>query len=391
MGRWRVGRSGEVRAAVLSVPAFVGASMTQFAGSLNLLPRTVEQVTTAKVLVFGVLIGVGALVSMTTGVLVGHRSDRTGDRRPWIVGGTVLLTAGLTALPHQGTVGGVVGAWVIAQLGWGTMHAGVSALVPDHVPPDRLGTVSAYTGLAQFVGAAAGTGLAALPGTPLPVDAATVALAATALILPAATVGRAGGRRAPGPPPAGSRYGDFWWAWLTRFTAALSNSLTMTYLLYYLTDVVRHPNPTGGQFVLVLTAGLAVVLVAPLTGHLSDRWRRRKRFVIAAMAAMAAGELILAALPWWGATVVAATVFGLGYGTYLAVDQALVIEVLPDRARLARDLGLLNVAGAAPGVVGPPLAAALLAGGLGYAGVYVAAALVTAAGIAAVPPIRRVR
>ena len=39
---------------------------------------------------------------------------------------------------------------------------------------------------------------------------------------------------------------------------------------------------------------------------------------------------------------------GLGFGTYLAVDLALVADVLPDAADSARDLGLFNIANALP-------------------------------------------
>ena len=39
---------------------------------------------------------------------------------------------------------------------------------------------------------------------------------------------------------------------------------------------------------------------------------------------------------------------GLGFGMYMAVDLALVADVLPDRDRAAKDLGVLNIAGALP-------------------------------------------
>ena len=37
---------------------------------------------------------------------------------------------------------------------------------------------------------------------------------------------------------------------------------------------------------------------------------------------------------------------GLGFGIYMAVDLALVADVLPDSASVAKDLGVMNIAGA---------------------------------------------
>ena len=39
---------------------------------------------------------------------------------------------------------------------------------------------------------------------------------------------------------------------------------------------------------------------------------------------------------------------GLGFGIYMAVDLALVVDVLPDPDSAAKDLGVLNIAGALP-------------------------------------------
>ena len=44
---------------------------------------------------------------------------------------------------------------------------------------------------------------------------------------------------------------------------------------------------------------------------------------------------------------------GLGIGTYLAVDQALMTQVLPNKADAGKDLGVLNVAQAGGQVLAP--------------------------------------
>jgi hypothetical protein len=49
----------------------------------------------------------------------------------------------------------------------------------------------------------------------------------------------------------------------------------------------------------------------------------------------------------------------------MAVDLALVVDVLPDRASVAKDLGVMNIAGAFPFSIGPALAPMVLAAGGG--------------------------
>ena len=83
---------------------------------------------------------------------------------------------------------------------------------------------------------------------------------------------------------------------------------------------------------------------------------------------------------------------GAGFGTYMAVDLALVVDVLPATDTAARDLGVLNIAGALPFALAPALAPAVLGlGGGSYAALYLVAAVCALGAAVAVVPIRRVR
>jgi hypothetical protein len=58
----------------------------------------------------------------------------------------------------------------------------------------------------------------------------------------------------------------------------------------------------------------------------------------------------------------------------MAVDLAVVADVLPDSASVAKDLGVMNIAGALPVSIGPDLAPMVLAvGGGSYAFPYAVA------------------
>ena len=60
---------------------------------------------------------------------------------------------------------------------------------------------------------------------------------------------------------------------------------------------------------------------------------------------------------------------GLGFGIYVAVDLALVVDVLPDKDNAAKDLGVFNIADALPFSIAPGIAPTILAGGSGSYGV----------------------
>jgi len=86
---------------------------------------------------------------------------------------------------------------------------------------------------------------------------------------------------------------------------------------------------------------------------------------------------------------------GLGFGLYMAVDLALVADVLPDKDNNAKDLGVLNIAGALPSSIAPAIAPVILAisgGSDGSDGVlYAVAGICSIIGGAAILPAKRVR
>ena len=83
---------------------------------------------------------------------------------------------------------------------------------------------------------------------------------------------------------------------------------------------------------------------------------------------------------------------GLGFGMYMAVDLALVADVLPDQDNVAKDLGVFNVAAALPSSVAPAIAPVILAVSSGsYGALYAVAGICAIIGGAAILPVKRVR
>ena len=86
------------------------------------------------------------------------------------------------------------------------------------------------------------------------------------------------------------------------------------------------------------------------------------------------------------------TIGGLGCRIHVAVDLALVVDVLPDKDNAAKDLGVFNMAGALPFSIAPGIAPAILAvGGGSYGVLYGVAGFCAIIGAFAILPVKRVR
>ena len=87
---------------------------------------------------------------------------------------------------------------------------------------------------------------------------------------------------------------------------------------------------------------------------------------------------------------VASLLFGAGFGVYLAVDTALVTQVLPAAADRAKDVGVINIAPSLSQALGPVLAAPVVSFLGGYPTLFALTALTTLGGAAAVLKIKSV-
>ena len=81
----------------------------------------------------------------------------------------------------------------------------------------------------------------------------------------------------------------------------------------------------------------------------------------------------------WTASIGAAVLFGVGFGAYLAVDQALITQVLPTARDRAKDLGVINIALVCPSAIGALIAAPLVSLG-GYPTLFAGTAVVAVLG-----------
>ncbi|MGW8363446.1 MFS transporter [Streptomyces wedmorensis] len=362
-----------------------------------LLPLQLEHIDPQdKNAALSLVTGLGALVAVLANPIAGAWSDRTtsrfGRRRPWILGGALAGAAGLAVTASQHTVAGVAVGWCLAQAGLNAMLAGVTTPIADRVPLRQRAQVSGWTGLMQSVGLVVGALITTTLVTGVGYGYGTLAVLTVALALPFVLChGEPALPRALRPAfdarafarsfwVSPRQHPDFGWAWLTRFLINLGNALGTLYLFYFLADAVHYGDPGTGVLILTLIYTLCAAVTAVPVGALSDRVGRRKGFVVLCSVVMTAAALLLALVHTWPSALAAAAVLGAGYGIYLAVDQALVTQVLPQAADRAKDLGVINIANSGPQVLAPALASPIIAHLGGYTGLYVAAALAILAG-----------
>jgi MFS family permease len=386
------------------------ASLGMWMASLTpiqvLLPIQLQDIDSKhKIEALAIVSGVGAVASVLATPLAGALSDRTtyafsvfglnGRRHRWTLIMALLGAVSMLVLAHQQSVAGVAVFWVLFSAFQNGEYASLSAAIPDHVPVRQRATVAGWVGMPQALGLVVGTILVVVvlasnvisgyyvmavlffvlvipfvfwtPDHPL--DPQHVDAFSWKKLLQAYWI-------------SPKEYPDFAWAWITRFLASLAIAMGTLYLLYFLRDRVQlykheHIPAATGLLILIVIYTACVVVTAIVGGIVSDRIGKRKMIVTVSGALMGLAALLLTFVENWDAALVAAVLFGLGFGAYLAVDQALITQVLPAAADRAKDLGIINIAIVGPAAIGAAIAGPLVILG-GYPTLFAGTAVVAA-------------
>jgi len=353
---------------------------------------------------------VGALVAMFGNPFFGKMSDRTasrlGMRRPWIVIGLAGGSLGILIVALAPSIPVVLAGWCIAQLFFNALLAAMVAVLPDQVPSVQRGLVSGVLGVCLPVASVCGTFLVKLfTGNLLAMFLGPCAIGGFFILLFAVTLKDR--RLASAERPAWSlrefastfyvnprKNTDFAWAFASRFMFVMAYAFLVTYQAYYLLHQIGSAKADVPQQIFLGTLVQSAVIVAAslIGGKVSDRTGRRKIFVLIASIVYGLALFVIAIASNFSGFLVGMAISGLGFGVYVAVDLALVVDVLPDKDNAAKDLGVFNIAGALPFSIAPGIAPAILAvGGGSYGVLYAVAGLCAIIGAFAILPVKRVR
>jgi MFS family permease len=311
------------------------------------------------------------LVQPTVGMISDYTVSRWGRRKPYIAIGATLDVVFLIGLATSQTYISVLAFLALLQFSSNFAQGPFQGFVPDLVPAPQVGLASALIGAMQTVGFVIGNGIIAFAYTTGEYVLPLVFLGLVELATATGTVVwvREGSKAKP-------RNGKSWFsigksAWgldilkersfvflvVSRLAFVAGIQVLLGFYVVFVTRVFGFGDAEKAFWVPVI--GIVVALFTATatipSGILSNRVGRKPLIYLAA-AVGAVGLLVSGLAPSIEVLLVGATLIGIGSGTFLAVDWALMTDIIP-KASSGRFMGISNLAVA---LAGP--AAALMAG-----------------------------
>lgn len=358
-----------------------------------------------------IITSIGVVLTMLIQPIVGVFADRTrstwGRRAPWILFGTLAGALLLSLMRFAPTIAILAIVFMLTQAVLNSAVGPLTTTVADRMPENRRGTASALGGFGNFFGGLLGGLAAGALFATIGLDfyfilAAFVAFAGVMFVLFARDHSSKDLVVAPfnwkeffvGFTIA-LRNRNYRWVWVARILLTFGYTVSTALSLYMLQSYVR---PALSQIEatqlapLLLLTGVPVTIVAVfIAGKLSDKLGKRRMFVIVASILMAFSMVIPIVWPTVPGLFLQAIVAGIAFGIYLPVDQALFIDVLPDKKAAGRDLGVAGLGSNLGQALGPILASTVVAVTGGYVGIWIAAFVLVLLAAFAIFPLKGVK
>ncbi|NTZ43188.1 MFS transporter [Altererythrobacter sp. SALINAS58] len=396
---------------LIGLKAQVGAGEVLPSSEQRRLLSLLDRFDAARAANLAFVISVGVFMTMLAQPIVGVLSDRTrsvrGRRGPWILGGAFVAAIGLVGIYLSATVAALALMWSVVQMATNAAMAPLQATVADRVPENRIGTVSGVTGLGAMLGLVLGAVVAGAlfqrfgVASYLPFG---FTLAVFCLLFVLLSRDRPSTHMTVAPITAvgylrsftiALRDSDYRWVWIAKvllmFGFAVSTALTVYMLQSYISPALS-AEEAAETAPLLLVAALPGILIAMfLSGRLSDRLAKRKPFVIASSLLFAASMAVPLIWPTLPALFAQTIVAGVALGAFLVVDQALFIDVLPDRECAGRDLGIAALGGNLGQALGPALAGVIIASTGSYRLIWLTGLIAVLLAALAILPVKKAK
>jgi MFS family permease len=315
------------------------------------------------------ILWVNILVQPTIGMISDYTTSRWGRRKPYIAIGAVLDVVFIAGFALSNTYLSLVAFLALFQFSSNFAQGPFQGYVPDLVPDKQVGLASALLGAMQTVGFVIGGAivtLALLTGGDHPDY--TIPTIVVALIELATGLGTVRWVREGGQPR--DRRGRSWFeiaklAWatdvlrersfvylvLSRLMFFAGVNAMLQFWVIFLDRTMSLSNQEQG--ILYPLTQLVVALVTALgtipSARISDRIGR-KPVIYAAAAIGAVGLVVMAVAPSFWVFLIGAGLLATASGTFLAVDWALMTDIIP-KAASGRYMGISNIAVAAAGAL----------------------------------------
>lgn len=388
--------------------------MALYSGVLGvLLPNQIAELDEgSKANNLALLFAVTSIFSTLATPIAGALSDRTrsrwGKRSPWIAIGSLCGSLALFGVSWMTSFWSLMVLWVMAAIAYNSMQPAMTTLIADRFAPESRGSVSGLVGAGMTGGLTAGTVVAGYLAGERVLAYGLFAGAILVSCLAFVAINREPASDAmPRRPIAwGEFFRGFWispkkhpdfaWAFASRFLIYMGYQAVAAYLLYILRDYIGLADEASNIAIANLAMVTLVCLVTSslISGWLSDKFQRRKPFVILGSLIMGCAMIAPLISPDMGGMWTYAAIIGVGYGMFMSIDMALMTQVLPESALgdEGKDLGILTTAVNIPQILSPIMAAILLnLFANNYSAIFWAAVIFVFASALCVMPIRSVR
>src|SRR5689334_11358805 len=360
----------------LGLTAIDGAVGLFIQNRVNFGPFAVDPLEVGRVLfLLSIPVAViSILVQPTVGSISDYTVSRWGRRKPYIVIGSVLDVVFLVGIATSNTIL-MLGAFAaLLSISTNIARGPFQGYVPDLVAEQQVGLASAMVGLMQILGNVTGFVLVTAAVLAGQIEVAIFAVALVELVTMAAVVLRVGDGQPP-KPRNGKSWGtiarEVWgtdvlkersyvWLLASRFFFLMGGAVLVNLILTYLkqTHHLGEDAANSTNLVMLVTIVIANVIAIIPSARISDRIGRKP--VIYASCVIGFIGIVLAALaPAVPLAIVGGALFGASAGTFLAVDWALMTDIIP-KASSGRYMGLSNVATTSSTVIAVATAGLLL-------------------------------
>lgn len=342
--------------------------------------------------------------------IVGAISDRTrsrwGRRAPWMLGGALVGGLGLLVMGSLTSIVMIAILWVVIQVALNAVQGPLSAITPDRFARSKRGGASAMFGIGTQIGGTLGVMVAGELASNLGIGYAVFGIAVIVITVLYVVIDRDWSSKQAAVEPwswknffsgfwiSPKKNPDFAWAFAARFLLMLGYMVTSVMSFYILTDYIGMslPEATAATVTLTLVSFFPGLVAIALSGWWSDKIGRRKIFIYAGSVVMILGLLAPLFLPNMTGMLILSIVSSVGFGLYMAVDAALMTEVLPGGgSSAAKDLGILNIATNIPQAMSPAIAGVIIISFGGYSMLFIFGIVFTVIAMLVTIPIKSVR
>ncbi|BES83521.1 MFS transporter [Pectobacterium araliae] len=359
------------------------------------------------------IIALNASISMViatlSNIIIGAMSDLTrsrfGRRTPWIILGAIGSFISIFCIHSSTSVSTLILSWAIYQVFLNAIVAPLIAVISDAVTDKYRGRISSF----YAVGMGAGGYIGQMIGAKFLINYEVGIIVMACITLASGFVSTLLIREKSNVHIERKEFSkdmlisnfsiplkncrDYYLALFGKMMIIIAKYIPQGFMLYLFTDFLLVSDKSVISSYILKMSMITLILsmaLAAISGYVADKIKRFKIPVVISCIIVAIGLFIPQYFATPDSLIVYSVFLGLGVGVFNSVDQALNVEVLPNKETAAKDMGILNLSNTGGQILGPVAAAAII-NAFGYHYLFMLAAVSALLGGAIILFIRSVK